>query len=518
VQRCLRQRNDVPTLADVRRPTPTHISFPSALTQNGRYEGHWTDAEACLLPYENHTKISYSDLLFTVRRQRFLEIVEDPKLRPSLADLVVILKGMECLCPPPVFQSLCYLLTLQKVTDSPQFSSWSIHKGRYDAFHACLTLLQPAFNRPLFKPSSIPLPAPEFLSQSLTAAGIRLKPASSKQPARSLHHSIDNLKSPLLIEPSHAHHGSNSSKPNMPASLQTHDTSPLRSSFGAQASVPQTGNTHTLNLPVPLSPSRSVVRDADGLAEPAQNTPPRLQQELQQQPLSYRSPSHASPHHDTQPFLPPISVDDDEHTSSSPSAFSGAAAAVSVADDAAAAPHSPHNEPSSPSSSRSPSPHDSPHNNTSPPPRAQASACRPMPSPARAKFTMFRFAASTSPDIVPQAWTVEFTAPAPGARPPKALTQRLAAAQQVIILPPNLPHPHSSHTFTQKVLHKFDDARKIASSSSSSSKPSSLAPLRPDSARARTSSSPSRPAVVHTGDTPKRYSATKLPRNFHAIT
>ncbi len=57
------------------------------------------------------------------------------------------------------------------------------------------------------------------------------------------------------------------------------------------------------------------------------------------------------------------------------------------------------------------------------------------------------------PDIVLQAWTVEyrFTAPTPGARPPKALTQRLAAAQQVIILSPNLPHPHSSHTFTQKV-------------------------------------------------------------------
>jgi len=117
------------------------------------------------------------------------------------------------------------------------------------------------------------------------------------------------------------------------------------------------------------------------------------------------------------------------------------------------------------------------------------------------------------PDIVPQAWTVEFTAPAPGARPPKALTQRLAAAQQVTILPPNSPHPHSSHLFTQKVSHKIDDARKMASSSSSSSKPSSLAPLRPDSARARTSSSPSRPAVVHTGDTPKRF----RPQNCRGI-
>ena len=58
-----------------------------------------------MLPFENHSKISYNDLLFTVRRQRFLEIVEDPKLRPSLADLVVILKGMECLCPPRSFRA-----------------------------------------------------------------------------------------------------------------------------------------------------------------------------------------------------------------------------------------------------------------------------------------------------------------------------------------------------------------------------------------------------------------------------
>ena len=33
------------------------------------YEGHWTDAEACLLPFERHTNINYNDILFAVRRQ-----------------------------------------------------------------------------------------------------------------------------------------------------------------------------------------------------------------------------------------------------------------------------------------------------------------------------------------------------------------------------------------------------------------------------------------------------------------
>ena len=66
-------------------------------------------------------------------------------------------------------------------------------------------------------------------------------------------------------------------------------------------------------------------------------------------------------------------VNGDGHPTSSPSAFSGDAAAVSVIDHAVAAatPLSPHNEPSSPSSSRSPSPRYSPHNSTPPPPRAE---------------------------------------------------------------------------------------------------------------------------------------------------
>ncbi len=265
---------------------------------------------------------------------------------------------MECLCPPPVFQSLCYLLTLQKVTDSPQFSSWSIHKGRYDAFHACLTLLQPAFNRPLFKPSSLPLPAPEFLSQSLTAAGVKLKPTSAKQPARSLHHSIDNFKNSLLADPPHIHPFSSASA-NEPPKSHSHASSPARSQLNATAASPhQTEHAHALSIPAPSSPSHSVERDEE--AHDAQARTPRKQ--LQQQP-----PSQASPRHPPPPLLPPISGDDDEHAPSSPSTFTSAAVA-------AAESHSIHDGAQSSSSSRSPSPHDSPRDDTVPPPRAQARA------------------------------------------------------------------------------------------------------------------------------------------------
>jgi len=286
-------------------PQPT-LSFPSALTQNGRYEGHWTDAEACLLPYENHTKISYSDLLFTVRRQRFLEIVEDPKLRPSLADLVVILKGMECLCPPPVFQSLCYLLTLQKVTDSPQFSSWSIHKGRYDAFHACLTLPATRLQQAPLQAIIHPAARPEFLSQSLTAAGIRLKPASSKQPARSLHHSIDNLKSPLLIEPSHTHHRLQFLEAQHACIIPDSRHQPSSLLFRCSGICSSNWqHSHVESPGAPLSVALRCERRRRFALSHAEHASSVTARAAAAAAVLWIT-SHASPHHDTQPFLPHI--------------------------------------------------------------------------------------------------------------------------------------------------------------------------------------------------------------------
>jgi hypothetical protein len=217
--------------------------------------------------------------------------------------------------------------------------------------------------------------------------------------------------------------------------LHSHALSPARSQLNATASFPhQPEYARALSIPAPSSPSHSVERDEE--AHGAQARTPRKQ-------LQQPSPSQASPRHPPPPLLPPISGDDDEHAPSSPSAFTSAAVA-------AAESHSNHEDAQSSSSSRSPSPPDSPRDDAVPPPRAQARAnllpflCRrirsrsrsPSPTPARQLTAFFRF--------LPQAWTVEFTAPAAGARPPKALVQRLAAAQQVVFACPHrsaTPHP-----------------------------------------------------------------------------
>lgn len=57
--------------------------------------------------------------------------------RPSLNELVAVLKTIEPLCENESFQQLCYLLTLSKATDAPQLKDWTVYKGRYETFNVC---------------------------------------------------------------------------------------------------------------------------------------------------------------------------------------------------------------------------------------------------------------------------------------------------------------------------------------------------------------------------------------------
>ena len=116
-------------------------------------DARWAEAEDLLAPLARARGFDHSGVLFSLRRQRFLELLAS-RLRGSGDNLnasalnatsvggpspvlavVAALRDVESVCESRVaFNSLCYCLTLPAVNDHPDFSDWTPHLGRLRAY------------------------------------------------------------------------------------------------------------------------------------------------------------------------------------------------------------------------------------------------------------------------------------------------------------------------------------------------------------------------------------------------
>lgn len=56
--------------------------------------------------------------------------------------MVQALKEIEGLCSKEKYNGLCYLLTVEKIEEHPEFVNWSIQKGRLECFEKIKVCLQ----------------------------------------------------------------------------------------------------------------------------------------------------------------------------------------------------------------------------------------------------------------------------------------------------------------------------------------------------------------------------------------
>eukprot|EP00743_Colponemidia_sp_Colp-15_P004540 GILK01004894.1.p1 GENE.GILK01004894.1~~GILK01004894.1.p1 ORF type:complete len:854 (+),score=139.34 GILK01004894.1:105-2666(+) len=97
-------------------------------------DGQWEDAENFLKPLQNRPGFDFKKVLFEIRKQRFLELLDNQSLSPAVTELVDGLKDLEDKCSKEEFNGLCYCLTLERLTDHPDYKTWTPQKGRLLAF------------------------------------------------------------------------------------------------------------------------------------------------------------------------------------------------------------------------------------------------------------------------------------------------------------------------------------------------------------------------------------------------
>ena len=123
-------------------------------------QGRWDDVFTYLQPLKR-VIATYDDVIFHIKRQQFLEAltwqgnggyrhalipwrpmkVNNIEEDLDVASVVNLLKSLEKLCPQKEFNSLCMCLTLEKLSDNPDFQHWTVSQGRLECFHKLRNLL-----------------------------------------------------------------------------------------------------------------------------------------------------------------------------------------------------------------------------------------------------------------------------------------------------------------------------------------------------------------------------------------
>lgn len=108
-------------------------------------EGQWDDVENFLEMTQIREKIDTNQIAFVIGRQRYLELLVTHQLDDQNY-LLAVLKNLEELChTKDQYNELCYLLSLKSINEHPDYSTWSIQKGRLDCFESLKVLMQDIF-------------------------------------------------------------------------------------------------------------------------------------------------------------------------------------------------------------------------------------------------------------------------------------------------------------------------------------------------------------------------------------
>ena len=90
------------------------------------WQGAGGQPQFCI-PWHPHLKSNSGKMMF--------DDLDDDNTQP-MEEIVKLLKRMEAKCPPKEFSSLCLCLTLQDLRENPDFSTWSVSKGRLEVFQS----------------------------------------------------------------------------------------------------------------------------------------------------------------------------------------------------------------------------------------------------------------------------------------------------------------------------------------------------------------------------------------------
>ena len=110
-------------------------------------DGQWRDAENFIKPLalQPHDQFDAPRVLFEIRRQRFLELVDGRDHEAATSALADGLKQLEGKCSKEEFNKLCYCLTLEQLSDHPDYADWTPFRGRL----ACFESIRHEFDRVL---------------------------------------------------------------------------------------------------------------------------------------------------------------------------------------------------------------------------------------------------------------------------------------------------------------------------------------------------------------------------------
>ena len=111
-------------------------------------DGQWDDAENFVSPLEKKSQendFDFQRVMFEIRKQRFLELVDGRDQAGAVDALTDGLKQLEGRCSKEEFNKLCYCLTLETLNDHPDYASWTPYQGRLECFTAVRTLFDRVF-------------------------------------------------------------------------------------------------------------------------------------------------------------------------------------------------------------------------------------------------------------------------------------------------------------------------------------------------------------------------------------
>ncbi|OMJ91689.1 hypothetical protein SteCoe_5717 [Stentor coeruleus] len=119
------------------------IDFFYEIVMEGRYD----EIQTFITPLLNRSQSVYNKVAFLVKRQEFLEKLESSS-DPQLDDLVKILKDIEKVSNPNDFNTLCSILSLNKLTDHQEYTDWTLISGRRLSFQDCVKCLSEIYPIP----------------------------------------------------------------------------------------------------------------------------------------------------------------------------------------------------------------------------------------------------------------------------------------------------------------------------------------------------------------------------------
>lgn len=77
------------------------------------------------MPLRLKTDFNFNKVVFEIRKEYFLETLENSD-SPNLQDLVNYLQELEALVDRDEFNALVYCLSLNKLSDHPEYANWNI--------------------------------------------------------------------------------------------------------------------------------------------------------------------------------------------------------------------------------------------------------------------------------------------------------------------------------------------------------------------------------------------------------